>query len=758
MIFCTFQNQSPSPSEPAAAADETITESEQPTADASEPTDLQSGTDLSVSEDTDTPQAPSDADLHSESSEKPSKKKRIGRVLLYVLLSMCAAVVLFFGITTAALFYLSRPTNVDLDTQITLGALEKNPVLAYFCHTDADPASIDTSAISDQTIPLTFFGVIDREWQIRVRDLTPPAVTLRDLVITQGLSVCAEDFILSSEDKTEITFTFVSQPDVTAVGTQTVTVCTTDIGKNKTEVTAALTVIDAQNALTLELRRDKKDDLLDIVTEQPYSFDKTDLSQIDFDACGEYRLLAEKETEENTCYHIAVAIADTTPPSIVLESRNLLMDQTATPEKFIVSMHDASEMSFSFVNEPDYECFEEQQVEILAQDVYGNSTVYTTTLLIWEIPSAYTVECGTTTLSLQSKLFSDVSQNSRPKLEKGFSADKLPIGTHEIAVVGAYSTETVLLTVEDTTSPMLVLHDATVYRGKDVLADDLVESVKDASPVTVSFVSEPDVSEEQSLTVQILCVDAAGNQTIGEATLHVVRDGEPPVISGLDTLYITTGEPVSYKRGVRATDNADGTVSVSVDASAVDTSTPGAYSVKYTAQDAEGNRTTKYRTVIVSTISQSALEQYARDVLARITTAGMTDRQKARAIYDWCKLNISYTTMTAHLIGSFIPSVHYSFNFHVGNCYGYYAAASMLLDSAGIENMMIQRKSYVAAVPHYWNLVKIDGNWYHMDTCPSPASAPLTCFLLTDAEVAHYSTHSYRNYYTFDTSLYPRTP
>ena len=60
--------------------------------------------------------------------------------------------------------------------------------------------------------------------------------------------------------------------------------------------------------------------------------------------------------------------------------------------------------------------------------------------------------------------------------------------------------------------------------------------------------------------------------------------------------------------------------------------------------------------------------------------------------------------------------------------------------------------------PHYWNLVKVDGNWYHFDTCPHYADYPLTSFLLTDAEVAYYSTYQAVGYYSFDSSLYPATP
>ena len=69
---------------------------------------------------------------------------------------------------------------------------------------------------------------------------------------------------------------------------------------------------------------------------------------------------------------------------------------------------------------------------------------------------------------------------------------------------------------------------------------------------------------------------------------------------------------------------------------------------------------------------------------------------------------------------------------------------------------MIQRNN--PNKPHYWNLVNIDGSWYHFDTCPQPYPNNDGCFLLTDAEVAAYSTNKQSGYYNFNKANYPATP
>lgn len=104
-------------------------------------------------------------------------------------------------------------------------------------------------------------------------------------------------------------------------------------------------------------------------------------------------------------------------------------------------------------------------------------------------------------------------------------------------------------------------------------------------------------------------------------------------------------------------------------------------------------------------------------------------------------------------MGYFNKAAYSGFTRHYGNCYTYYAVASALLTRAGIENIEIHRNS--TTNPHYWNLVKMDGAWYHLDTCPQPAGHSLEVFLLKDAEVRAFSL---AYYYNFDLTQFPATP
>ena len=51
---------------------------------------------------------------------------------------------------------------------------------------------------------------------------------------------------------------------------------------------------------------------------------------------------------------------------------------------------------------------------------------------------------------------------------------------------------------------------------------------------------------------------------------------------------------------------------------------------------------------------------------------------------------------------------------HKGVCQGYALLALKMLRELGIETLYVVGE--VNTGPHAWNLVKVDGEWYHLDT------------------------------------------
>ena len=88
--------------------------------------------------------------------------------------------------------------------------------------------------------------------------------------------------------------------------------------------------------------------------------------------------------------------------------------------------------------------------------------------------------------------------------------------------------------------------------------------------------------------------DEAGNKAIKKATIKVKKD-RAPVIKGARNQTIYLNNPVSYKKGVTATDDKDGnlTKKIKIDSSKVNKAKVGKYPVVYTVKDNSGHKTVK---------------------------------------------------------------------------------------------------------------------------------------------------------------------
>ena len=102
-------------------------------------------------------------------------------------------------------------------------------------------------------------------------------------------------------------------------------------------------------------------------------------------------------------------------------------------------------------------------------------------------------------------------------------ADKIQLsaaGKYLLSFSHGNKTETVCLTVKDTTAPVLKLKNVKAGIGTKLKAEDFVEEVSDLSPVKLSFAQQPVAPENYGdTTVEIIATDASGNETRGSCTL-----------------------------------------------------------------------------------------------------------------------------------------------------------------------------------------------------------------------------------------------
>lgn len=117
------------------------------------------------------------------------------------------------------------------------------------------------------------------------------------------------------------------------------------------------------------------------------------------------------------------------------------------------------------------------------------------------------------------------------------------------------------------------------------------------------------------------------------------------------------------------------------------------------------------------TISDLSLLETAQSIIAQIISPTMSDYEKKLAIHDYIIKTTSYDY--DRLNNGSIPDSSYTAAGVLINkiavCEGYSEATKLLLNLVGIECEIVTGLAR-NNVPHAWNIVKIDGAWYMLDT------------------------------------------
>lgn len=324
------------------------------------------------------------------------------------------------------------------------------------------------------------------------------------------------------------------------------------------------------------------------------------------------------------------------------------------------------------------------------------------------------------------------------------------LGTYIIQVNKSNKIYEVIVNVIDTTSPSAEGLSLFLSKALDIKPEQCVTNVKDETELTYNFVSNIDMNSDKEQKITVLLEDLSGNTTKVTSYITLSDDITPPVLEGEDLFESPLNEGVSYKKIVTATDDSGEEVTLDIDNSSVDVSKEGNYKVVYTATDHVGNVAVKEITITVYKKSQSQekVEERAKEVIAEIIEDGMTDKEKATAIFYWVRNNIAYTGTTAR--DSWVDGAYAGFFNKAGDCYAYAMTTKALLNTAGIVNMDIVKIPTTSS--HFWNLVDVGDGWIHLDTTRRK-DGTLIC-LWDDAKLMTYS-NANKNSHNYDTSQYP---
>ncbi len=404
----------------------------------------------------------------------------------------------------------------------------------------------------------------------------------------------------------------------------------------------------------------------------------------------------------------------------------------------------------------------DQTVALLLRMEDGSVRTENATLSARE-PVVY-LELGDTEATPYSLLGDEYKDAAFSQQVTDFSA----VGSYPVSVVNADGTALPFtMIVQDTTAPVVELRSPAQFSvHQEVTPEDFVVTCKDASPVTFSFNTVPDTSKEGTSTASILATDAQGNSHTYEAVYTVMGDGEAPEITGVADMRTLVKMPVSYLRGVTAVDETDGELQVLVtEPEGFDIKTAGDYTITFTAQDSAGNITTKTATLTVlpnldevDTLTEEDVYRIGDAIVATLwdhDDPTITEAKKARKLYRYAQDHMMYKDNKD--IKPWHTAAAIAMYRNYGDCRNYYAFAKLMYDCGGFENMQVARVcSSDKESKHFWNLVKIDGSWYHCDTTPRVGRSDF--FMLTDAQLDAYNATQSDKPFNRDKSLYPATP
>lgn len=105
----------------------------------------------------------------------------------------------------------------------------------------------------------------------------------------------------------------------------------------------------------------------------------------------------------------------------------------------------------------------------------------------------------------------------------------------------------------------------------------------------------------------------------------------------------------------------------------------------------------------------------AKEVIKENIKDGMTNYEKEKAIYDWQVAYVAYNDQNLAPISSGDQYSHLPYGvlkYRQAICVGNATTFKLFMDLLGIENQIIHSTE---EGEHAWNLVKLDGDWYHSD-------------------------------------------
>ena len=303
--------------------------------------------------------------------------------------------------------------------------------------------------------------------------------SLQPIVILEGQSVDADDFLFPSENMERVSAVFRRPAFRPVAGVQTVPLTLTR-GWRTVDATASLHVMTTLTQMHNEFRTPGPEwNAVDFVTNLeaaggiPFDVHFTeDPMPLEEYEVGEFILHLSLN---GAPFEVSLFIADTTPPTATAINKSIQIGEEVFPEDFVEDVDDASDiLSIEFIEEPNTLAHRDQIVEVEVTDIHGNSAVFSAGLTIMLNQEPPTIE-GTRTI--QSMIGAAILYRQGVTAFDDFGRElEIDIDNSDVdtSTVGVY---TVIYSAEDL-SGLRIEVEETVYII-DIDPDDIDRQIDD---------------------------------------------------------------------------------------------------------------------------------------------------------------------------------------------------------------------------------------------------------------------------------------
>lgn len=240
-------------------------------------------------------------------------------------------------------------------------------------------------------------------------------------------------------------------------------------------------------------------------------FFSEDYARIDTAKLGDYTVQLQSGIFHYTC---VATVRDTVPPKADPLVVYYETGEAITPEQFVTNIQDGTDVSITFVRDPDLSFAGKQPVEVLLKDAGENETIVSSYLISRVTLETLTAEAGTSFPDLSE--FMIVWTDEAEFVTDTKAIDLSEPGDYEIEILVNGQVYPTILQVRDTTPPMIQgARDFKVFIG-DTISYKSGVSVTDNASGDVSLkvdTSRVDLTKAGTYTVIYSAEDLSGNKT-----------------------------------------------------------------------------------------------------------------------------------------------------------------------------------------------------------------------------------------------------